>query len=104
MDAASGFLLDAHQAGSGQPWDWRSAPSTPAHLPRILAGGLTPANVASAIDATEPWAVDVSSGVERSRGIKDHNLVAEFIQAVRACDLAAGRDAEPLPPGFSGLA
>jgi phosphoribosylanthranilate isomerase len=47
----------------------------------LLAGGLTPANVAQAIESVRPWGVDVSSGVERVRGTKDHALVADFCRA-----------------------
>jgi phosphoribosylanthranilate isomerase len=50
--------------------------------PLVLAGGLTPVNVGQAVAVVRPYAVDVSSGVERSKGIKDPNLIAEFMQAV----------------------
>ena len=52
--------------------------------PVILAGGLTPGNVATAIHEARPYAVDVSSGVERSPGVKDHHRLAAFVAAVRA--------------------
>src|SRR5210317_1090657 len=71
---AQGFLLDSNaaglQGGSGDTFDWSKIPSS-FQYPLILAGGLNPKNVAHAVTQVKPWAVDVSSGVERSRGIKD---------------------------------
>ncbi len=54
--------------------------------PVILAGGLTPANVGEAISIAQPYAVDVSGGVEAEKGIKDHAKMAAFVEAVRAMD------------------
>jgi phosphoribosylanthranilate isomerase len=102
--SATALLLDAPQAGSGAAWDWTKAQNTPRHLPCILAGGLNPANVATAINAAHPWAVDVSSGVEHARGTKDLGLVQAFIAAVRSCDAAAGRHDAPHPADFATLA
>jgi phosphoribosylanthranilate isomerase len=96
-------LLDAPAAGSGALWDWSTAASPWPSLPLILAGGLTPANVHDALTAVRPWAVDVSSGVERERGRKDLELVRAFLQAVRACDEASGRTDEASPAGFEAL-
>lgn len=86
---ASGFLFDAHQSGEsggkGELFDWSKLPAqVPA--PVILAGGLTPENVFAAIRATSPYAVDVSSGVESSPGIKDENKIAEFIAQVKRAE------------------
>jgi phosphoribosylanthranilate isomerase len=85
-DTASGLLLDAFDAkqygGTGQTLDWSVLPKN-CHLPLILAGGLSDKNVAEAIHATHPYAVDVSSGVEASKGIKDHQLIKQFLQEVR---------------------
>ncbi|WP_049721983.1 phosphoribosylanthranilate isomerase [Gilvimarinus polysaccharolyticus] len=79
---AVGLLLDAYQpgvpGGTGATFDWQRVPANPPS-PVILAGGLTPANVAQAIAATGCCAVDVSGGVEASPGIKDPVKVAEFI-------------------------
>ena len=83
---AQGVLLDAWSAGAhggtGERFDWNLIP---AGLPKplILAGGLTPANVRLAIESVRPWAVDVSSGVEASKGIKDAALIAAFMKEVR---------------------
>jgi phosphoribosylanthranilate isomerase len=83
------ILLDAPavgRGGAGQVFDWSLARDArhahPAHK-LVLAGGLGPHNVGAAIDAVEPWAVDVASGVEASPGIKDPAKVAAFVAAVR---------------------
>ncbi|MCC7311176.1 MAG: phosphoribosylanthranilate isomerase [Sulfuritalea sp.] len=83
-----GLLLDAHvegYGGGGQTFDWSLIPrSLP--LPVILSGGLHPGNVNEAVRAVRPWAVDVSSGVEAARGIKDVRKIDEFIAGVRDAD------------------
>lgn len=76
------LLVDGADAGSGVPWDWAQQRSRP-HGQWILAGGLDPENVGAAIEATGAWGVDVSSGVESSRGVKDHGLIEKFVAAVR---------------------
>lgn len=84
--SAAGVLLDTFVAGvpggTGETFDWALVPRD---LPKpvILAGGLSPANVAAAVAQVRPYAVDVSGGVEARKGIKDPQRVAEFIQAVR---------------------
>jgi phosphoribosylanthranilate isomerase len=84
----SGVLLDAHvegYGGGGKTFDWSLIPrSLP--LPVILSGGLHPGNIAEAVRAVRPWAVDVSSGVEAARGIKDARKITEFIAGVRDAD------------------
>lgn len=83
---ASGLLLDGHglgeAGGSGKAFDWSLMPRDLAQ-PLILAGGLTPLNVAEAVRIARPWAVDVASGVESAPGIKDPQKLADFIQAAR---------------------
>ena len=82
-DSASGILLDAYRpgvpGGTGECFDWDRIPSAP-KKPIILAGGLTPDNVAQAVSQVHPWAVDVSGGVEASPGLKSAPLVSAFVQ------------------------
>lgn len=82
---ADALLLDSHGngklGGSGESFDWSRIPRL--QRPWILAGGLHPENVAVACRELAPDAVDVSSGVEKSPGIKDHRLMQQFIEAVR---------------------
>jgi phosphoribosylanthranilate isomerase len=86
---AAGLLLDAYHAdakgGTGQSFDWELIPKQCA-LPIILAGGLDETNAKQAIQAVRPYALDVSSGVESSRGVKDALKVAAFIQQVNESD------------------
>jgi phosphoribosylanthranilate isomerase len=78
---AAGILLDSHEpgglGGTGRQLDWRGVRR--GVLPLILAGGLNPSNVAAAVQAVRPWAVDVSSGVESSPGVKDPLAIRQFI-------------------------
>ena len=89
-EGVDGFLLDAKaEPGAATPggnaiaFDWALLRGWSAPLPWLLAGGLTPGTVADALARTGAPAVDVSSGVERSRGVKDPALVAAFIRAAR---------------------
>lgn len=92
-DSAQGFLFDSHaagrQGGTGDTFDWSKIPASFAR-PVILAGGIGPSNVAEAIDRVRPWGVDVSSGVELSRGIKSADLMDQFFNEVKRGD---GQDA-----------
>jgi phosphoribosylanthranilate isomerase len=82
-----GFLLDAFSldayGGTGQVADWSAAAEAAAAASILLAGGLTPENVAEAIRQVRPYGVDVSSGVEASPGKKHHEKMRAFVQAVR---------------------
>lgn len=82
-----GFLIDAFSdqgyGGTGQTADWGLAQEAARSTPIILAGGLSPANVAEAIQIVRPYGVDVSSGVEKSPGKKDPDKVKAFIDAAR---------------------
>jgi phosphoribosylanthranilate isomerase len=87
---AQGLLLDAYiegvPGGTGESFDWALIPRD-LSLPVILSGGLQPGNVAGAVRAVRPYAVDVSSGVEASKGIKDVAKVAAFIKEVKNVDI-----------------
>ena len=89
------FLLDAsdpvRRGGTGNTVDWHAAAQVAARRRVILAGGLTPANVAEAISLVRPWGVDVSSGVEESPGAKNPDAVAAFLRNARAAFDTAGR-------------
>jgi phosphoribosylanthranilate isomerase len=74
---------DGSFGGSGLTLDWSIAKGIAAAMKVWLAGGLTPENVADAIESVQPWAVDVSSGVETD-GVKDTAKIRAFIEAVRA--------------------
>jgi len=82
-----GFVLDAFSSvsygGTGQVTDWGLAAEAARAAPAILAGGLTPENVAEAIEKVKPYGVDVSSGVESRPGRKDHAKMLAFINAVK---------------------
>lgn len=82
---AAGLLLDSNRlgkaGGSGRTFDWQRVPQDLGR-PIVLAGGLNVGNVAAAITATSPWAVDVSSGVETTPGIKDPALMRAFCREV----------------------
>lgn len=83
----SALLLDAWSdeayGGTGEQFDWQLVKRLTANRPLILAGGLSPDNVAAAVREVQPYAVDVSSGVEAEPGRKDHQKVTEFIRQVR---------------------
>jgi len=88
FQGAQALLLDAPvegYGGGGKVFDWSVIPAdVPA--PVVLSGGLNPANVIDGVLAVRPWAVDVSSGVEQAKGIKDAALMRRFCQAVREAD------------------
>jgi phosphoribosylanthranilate isomerase len=85
---AQGLLLDTHAegyGGSGKVFDWSLVPRGVPHR-LVLSGGLHAGNVGSGIRELRPWAVDVSSGVESSRGVKDAAAIRRFCDAVREAD------------------
>ncbi|MEJ5330958.1 MAG: phosphoribosylanthranilate isomerase [Desulfobaccales bacterium] len=85
--AVQAFLLDTYRpgtpGGTGETFDWELARRAKEHGPIILAGGLTPDNVAQAIRQAQPAAVDVASGVEAAPGKKDPNKLKAFLEAVK---------------------
>ena len=85
---AAAWLFDSHvpeYGGVGESFDWGLVPAT--DKPVILSGGLSSANVASAIRRVRPWGVDVSTGVESAKGVKDAAKIAAFIAEVRHADV-----------------
>ena len=92
--AADAFLVDSATPGSGEVFDWSLAEGAPSNRRIILAGGLTPENVADAVRVVRPWGVDVSTGVESSPGRKDARKIRAFVEAAKA--------AEPPPPARAG--
>jgi phosphoribosylanthranilate isomerase len=100
LDRAETFRTDFHlldtyvegvPGGTGRTFDWDVLRARRSEVPRIVSGGLTPDNVAAAIEATRPYAVDVASGVEAQPGIKDPEKVEAFLRA-------AGARPKPGPP------
>jgi len=95
------ILLDTPTAkwgGTGETHDWDLARSVAQQTPILLAGGLTPENVAGAIQQVRPWGVDVSSGVE-TNGVKDAEKMRAFVEQARGKDRgSANTPAYPPPP------
>ncbi|MBW4046814.1 MAG: phosphoribosylanthranilate isomerase [Proteobacteria bacterium] len=90
MDAQA-LLLDAYveaYGGGGEIFDWSLIPKN-ADFPIVLSGGLHASNVGQAIAQVRPWAVDVSTGVELSKGVKDASAMRRFVAAIRDADAAA---------------
>ncbi|MFC1650313.1 phosphoribosylanthranilate isomerase [Candidatus Latescibacterota bacterium] len=84
---ADAFLFDAYvkdgsYGGTGETFDWNKIEDCKKYGKIILAGGLNAANISDAVKTVSPWAVDVSSGVEKSPGIKDHGKLKEFFEAL----------------------
>jgi phosphoribosylanthranilate isomerase len=96
---APDLLVDAYhpaqKGGTGMRADLDAALWLSRRCRVMLAGGLTPDNVEEAVTAVSPWGVDVSSGVEAERGLKDHGRVRAFVEAVRATDVAMGLEPNP---------
>jgi len=81
---ADALLIDSPSPGSGQLFDWSLAADAPPDMRLILAGGLTPENVADASEQVRPWGVDVATGVERTPGHKDPRKLRAFVAAAKA--------------------
>jgi phosphoribosylanthranilate isomerase len=88
---ADAILIDSSAPGSGEVFDWSLAEGAPFNRRIILAGGLTPANVADAVRRVRPWGVDVSTGVESAPGRKDATKMRAFVEAAKAAE-------PPAPP------
>lgn len=90
---AAALLLDSQvpgqAGGTGTAFDWSLVPPGLTR-PVVLSGGLDAGNVGRAVRLVKPWAVDVSSGVERERGVKDAGRIEEFVRSVRDADACAG--------------
>ena len=89
FSGAAGWLLDSHveeYGGVGESFDWSLVPAGLSR-PIVLSGGLTRDNVRDAVRRVRPWAVDVSSGVESAKGIKDAGKIAAFVAEVRNADV-----------------
>jgi phosphoribosylanthranilate isomerase len=89
FSGAAGWLFDSHveaYGGVGEAFDWSLIPSRTTR-PVVLSGGLSPQNVREAVRRVRPWAVDVSSGVESAKGIKDAAKIAAFITEVSHADV-----------------
>jgi phosphoribosylanthranilate isomerase len=89
--AVEAFLLDTYvkgtPGGTGEPFDWDLARAASSRAKIVLAGGLTPENVAEAVRAARPYAVDVATGVEESPGKKSRELVNRFVRAAKSVKL-----------------
>jgi len=99
-DAADALLVDSVDehggGGTGETHDWERTAELVADLPVpvVLAGGLTPGNVAAAVETVDPFAVDVASGVERDGGIKDHDAVRAFVSHAANADAGPSREVD----------
>jgi phosphoribosylanthranilate isomerase len=85
-DLAGQFIYEGVNSGQGEVVDWSQAAEIALRRQLILAGGLSPANIAAAIRTVRPYGVDVSSGVESRPGTKDSDLIRQFIRAVRTAE------------------
>jgi phosphoribosylanthranilate isomerase len=86
-------LFDAHRpgmvGGTGETFDWGLLSGRGPEIPYVLSGGLNPDNVADAVAAVQPYAVDLASGVESEPGVKDHALMAEFVENAQLASAGA---------------
>ncbi len=90
------FLLDKYQKGAyggiGKTGNWKLAAEIAKEHPILLAGGLDPKNIAAAIQEVQPWGVDVASGVEVTRGVKDPEKIKDFIQKARSASFEISKE------------
>lgn len=100
---ADAILLDAPNPGSGRVFDWALTGDLPEGQRLIIAGGLSPTNVGTAIARVRPWGVDVASGVEASPGVKDPMKVKAFVEAAKRAAPAALTGPAPAPGGEGGF-
>jgi phosphoribosylanthranilate isomerase len=84
------MLFEGAVSGVGETTDWSAAAQLARRAQVILAGGLNPSNVAAAIARVQPFGVDVSSGVERAPGLKDPELIHEFVASARSANVGTG--------------
>jgi phosphoribosylanthranilate isomerase len=102
------FIVDAFDAqqfgGTGVRADWKIAAILAREFPILLAGGLNAENVAGAVRAVQPWGVDVSSGVERAPGLKDHAKVRQFISRAKSVSFEKAASASPQADCFVSTA
>lgn len=98
--ASTILLLDAHdpvkRGGTGQTIDWTGAAAVAAQRKILLAGGLTPDNVTDAVAQVRPFGIDVSSGVERTPGVKDHQRIRALFEALRTATAGSLRSSARL--------
>jgi phosphoribosylanthranilate isomerase len=85
-DGSGWMLYESRESGAGRPADWSAAAAVAQRRAIILAGGLDAPNVEEALRRVHPWGVDVSSGVEETRGVKSARKIREFVEAVRAAE------------------
>lgn len=95
LRASQRILFEGPKSGTGKVADWSAARELALRCELILAGGLSPANVAEAIDAVAPFGVDVSSGVEEAPGRKSPALIDDFVSRARAAFARAGNGERP---------
>jgi len=96
--AADVVLVDSASPGSGVVFDWSLAEGAPSGVRLLLAGGLTPDNVAEAIECVRPWGVDAATGVESELGVKDPRKVRLFISNAKAAEPADYHGSEDQRP------
>ena len=94
-------MVDSDTPGSGQVFDWSLAEGAPGGIRLLMAGGLTPENVATAIAKVRPWGVDVATGVEMSPGRKDPARLRAFINAARGAEPAYSEPVEQEPDEYT---